>query len=541
VSNWLVADESSAVLDGLELVVVARLGLRTGDVVAVVAGLVGVELNGGADLDVGNVTDLDLGVDGGKGGLGLAERQAVVDIGGVASVSGIAVLLLETLAADGLVVGDVVVTLLETLGGAGLAGLLDGRADGRDGRDTGAGLGTLALVAAEEVGEEIDVNESVVVLGITESVNIEQRTVTTRAGARGRSAGAARGRARAGASLVTAEEGGKEINIDQSVVVLGLTQSIEVEKRTVSALLVGEGLDVNDGGLATLVLATNLEVEELVGVAATVVVEKVDVNESGLALVGLTESINVDELVNAATVAVAAILVVLIVTVVVVRARVGTVAGAVVALLEVVEEVEVQETILAEELKVEDVAVVAELDGQERVDSDLIILDVDLVTLANLASGLHVLLELLLSEEAEKDKELKVEDDGGLLADGLGDFVAATGLLAALGVVAVVDRLGRLRLGLGASGSDADVVILLLNLVRAIGLDVDLLADTEVDDSREIEQAARVAGEDLQLSDDISHCRSWFAYAGGSELLGSCCKLCRKMSVTREKWSVCNE
>jgi hypothetical protein len=540
VSNWLVADESSAVLDGLELVVVARLGLRTGDVVAVVAGLVGVELDGGADLDVGNVTDSDLGVDGGKGSLGLAERQAVVNIGGVASVGGVAVLLLETLAADGLVVGDVVVTLLETLGGAGLAGLLDGRADGRDGRDTGAGLGTLALVAAEEVGEEIDVNESVVVLGITESVNIEQRTVTTRAGARGRSAGAARGRARAGASLVTAEEGGKEINIDQSVVVLGLTQSIEVEKRTVSALLVGEGLDVNDGGLATLVLATNLEVEELVGVAATVVVEKVDVNESGLALVGLTESINVDELVNAATVAVAAILVVVL-TVIVVRARVGTVAGAVVALLEVVEEVEVQETILAEELKVEDVAVVAELDGQERVDSDLIILDVDLVTLANLASGLHVLLELLLSEEAEKDKELKVEDDGGLLADGLGDFVAATGLLAALGVVAVVDRLGRLRLGLGASGSDADVVILLLNLVRAIGLDVDLLADTEVDDSREIEQAARVAGEDLQLSDDISHCRSWFAYAGGSELLGSCCKLCRKMSVTREKWSVCNE
>jgi hypothetical protein len=513
VSNNLVADESSAVLDGLELVVVARLGLRTGDVVAVVAGLVGVELNGGADLDVGNVTDLDLGVDGGKGGLGLAERQAVVDIGGVASVSGIAVLLLETLAADGLVVGDVVVTLLEALGVAGLAGLLNGRGDGRDGRDTRVRLGTLALVAAEEVGEEIDVNESVVVLGITESVDVEQRTITTGAGARGRSAGAARGRARAGASLVTAEKSSKEINIDQGVVVLGLTQSIEVEQRTVSTLLVGEGLDVNDGGLATLVLAANLEVEELVRVAATVVVEEVDVNESRLALVGLAESINVDELVNAATVAVAAILVVVL-TVIVVRARVGTVAGAVVALLEVVEEVEVQETILAEELKVEDVAVVTELDGQERVDSDLIILDVDLVTLANLASGLHVLLELLLSEEAEKDKELEVEDNGGLLADGLGDLVAATGLLAALGVVASVDGLGGLRLGLGASGSDADVVILLLNLVRTIGLDVDLLADTEVDDSREIEQAARVAGEDLQLSDDISHCRSWFACAG---------------------------
>src|SRR5688572_12966144 len=103
----LVADESSAVLDGLELVVVARLGLGRDHPVAVVAGLVGVELDGGADEDVGNITDLDLGVDGGEGSLALAERQAVVDISGVALLGSVAVLLLEALAADGLVVSEV--------------------------------------------------------------------------------------------------------------------------------------------------------------------------------------------------------------------------------------------------------------------------------------------------------------------------------------------------------------------------------------------------------------------------------------------------
>lgn len=70
-----------------------------------------------------------------------------------------------------------------------------------------------------------------------------------------------------------------------------------------------------------------------------------------------------------------------------------------------------------------------------------------------------------------------------------------------------------------ASGSDADVVILLLDLVGTVGLDVDVLADTEVDESREIEQAARITGEDLQLSDDISHCGGWIANSRG-ELLG---------------------
>lgn len=76
-----------------------------------------------------------------------------------------------------------------------------------------------------------------------------------------------------------------------------------------------------------------------------------------------------------------------------------------------------------------------------------------------------------------------------------------------------------------ARGGDADDIALVLDLVRAVGLDVDLGADAQVDESGEIEQAARLTGEDLQLGDDIGHCES-FEW----ELLGcwfiECASLC---------------
>ena len=55
------------------------------------------------------------------------------------------------------------------------------------------------------------------------------------------------------------------------------------------------------------------------------------------------------------------------------------------------------------------------------------------------------------------------------------------------------------------SGGDANVVILVLDLVRAVGLEVDLGADRE--DRGQIDEAARLSREDLELSDDISHCK----------------------------------
>jgi hypothetical protein len=55
------------------------------------------------------------------------------------------------------------------------------------------------------------------------------------------------------------------------------------------------------------------------------------------------------------------------------------------------------------------------------------------------------------------------------------------------------------------SGNDADVVILLLNLMRLVGLDIDLGADRGVDDGRDVDETAALLGEDLELGNDIRH------------------------------------
>lgn len=53
------------------------------------------------------------------------------------------------------------------------------------------------------------------------------------------------------------------------------------------------------------------------------------------------------------------------------------------------------------------------------------------------------------------------------------------------------------------SGSDGDVFLLLLNLVRTLGEDVDVGADAQ--NCSEIEETAIVAAEHLELGDDIGH------------------------------------
>lgn len=53
--------------------------------------------------------------------------------------------------------------------------------------------------------------------------------------------------------------------------------------------------------------------------------------------------------------------------------------------------------------------------------------------------------------------------------------------------------------------SDADVVILLLHGVRLVGLDIDLGADAEIEDGRDVENAAALLGDDLQLSNNVGH------------------------------------
>lgn len=67
-------------------------------------------------------------------------------------------------------------------------------------------------------------------------------------------------------------------------------------------------------------------------------------------------------------------------------------------------------------------------------------------------------------------------------------------------------------------GSDADDVLLLLDLVGPVSLEIDLGADAQVEDGREIEEAAIVAGEDLQLGDDVGHDVGWLC---GIKLLSS--------------------
>lgn len=56
------------------------------------------------------------------------------------------------------------------------------------------------------------------------------------------------------------------------------------------------------------------------------------------------------------------------------------------------------------------------------------------------------------------------------------------------------------------SGGDADYIVLLLNLVLLVGLEVDLGADAQVENGGEVEKAAALLGEDLELGNDVRHC-----------------------------------
>lgn len=105
-SSPLLAHEGIAVLLLLEVRLLARLVLRGNHVVAVaVLGLL-VELDGDADEDVGDVANLGVSSESKASALGLADGDAVVDVGGLLLVALGEVLLLESLVAHGLVVAD---------------------------------------------------------------------------------------------------------------------------------------------------------------------------------------------------------------------------------------------------------------------------------------------------------------------------------------------------------------------------------------------------------------------------------------------------
>lgn len=82
------------------------------------------------------------------------------------------------------------------------------------------------------------------------------------------------------------------------------------------------------------------------------------------------------------------------------------------------------------------------MDGEEGVNSDIIIFDVDVVVFVNGVSGFYVFFELFFSEEVEKDKEFEVENDSGFFVDSFGDFVVVIGFVVVFGVVFVRDWFG---------------------------------------------------------------------------------------------------
>lgn len=55
----------------------------------------------------------------------------------------------------------------------------------------------------------------------------------------------------------------------------------------------------------------------------------------------------------------------------------------------------------------------------------------------------------------------------------------------------------------------------------AVGLEVDLGADRE--DRSQIDEAARLPREDLELSDDISHCKGCLEFFRGKIIIGGLC------------------
>lgn len=110
-------------------------------------------------------------------------------------------------------------------------------------------------------------------------------------------------------------------------------------------------------------------------------------------------------------------------------------------------EVQLEKALGAEQLQVKNVAIIADLDIQQRISHDVAVVVAKLLVLVKISHGLEVLFKLLLSQEAHVNKVLEVESDGGLVADRVGDLVAIVTAVVVLAIaLVVVAARGRVRL-----------------------------------------------------------------------------------------------
>lgn len=104
-----------------------------------------------------------------------------------------------------------------------------------------------------------------------------------------------------------------------------------------------------------------------------------------------------------------------------------------------VPKVDIEETIRAKDVEIEDVAVVSKFKAKERVQLEAVVLvHAEMVAHFQLTRDYEVALELLVSQEAEDDEELQVQDGGVLLAYRIMDLVArsvATAFLLGAGIL----------------------------------------------------------------------------------------------------------
>jgi hypothetical protein len=383
VKRNLVADESNAVLILLELLLVAGLGLRSDKVMAVVAISRLVKDNGSAELDVGDVTDLDIGIDGDEGRLGVADGEAVVDVLGVALLGTVAVSLAETLAADRLVVGDE-------------AGVV--RAGGR--------LAVAVVVAVTVV--------AIVATGDDATGNDAAGDNTTVVAAGDDAAGD-------DTTVVLVGAVGKEVNVDVGLILITLTTNVKIQKTALATEHAGVGESINiNGSLLTsgILLATDVHIEKLLAAVVVGVVGVVGAAADEATTTTTKQTIGAHKAVE------------------VKKATEDSVALLVTNNQDVLltEKVEGNEAILVIDSEIKDVVLlVANSDRQQRVQLNVLgPLTVDQVKsliIGNGTSGSEVLLEFLLGQETQEDQELIVQGDGVLAADLLVDLVA--GLLVA--------------------------------------------------------------------------------------------------------------
>lgn len=245
--NSLVADEGEAVLLFLELVVVAGLVLGGDEVVAVVAVLGLVELDGGAEQDVGDITDLDIGLKSQESGLGVADGKAVVDVPGVALVSVVAVVRLEALLAERLVVREeaavralvVILVIIVAVVSVTIVAVV-----------------AVATVGAR-TGQEVEVDGGLILILVTADVDVEEALVLALV-VLGQDIGEA---LVAAAAPVAAAE-------DTTEALEALVLATKVQKGTLAAE-VEETLLVQEVEVKEAVLTSNLEVEDTVIITDT--------------------------------------------------------------------------------------------------------------------------------------------------------------------------------------------------------------------------------------------------------------------------------